>query len=248
MRALSVPELLAVWEQGLTQTPVERALSLFSAACPDAAPNELARLPIGWRDGQLLTLREWTFGPALTSLAACPVCNERVELAFETSDIRAETEAESEKPLLLNVAEHELALRLPNSEDLMAIANEESAASNPATARTLLLARCILQARRGDAGVTIEDLPAEVGVAAARAMAEADPQADVQLALACPNCGHEWQANFDIVAYFWAEINGWAVRLLREVHALAAAYGWREADILALSPLRRQLYLEMLSQ
>jgi hypothetical protein len=30
-----------------------------------------------------------------------------------------------------------------------------------------------------------------------------------------------------------------------EVDALARAYGWREADILALSPARRAAYLEL---
>ena len=34
-------------------------------------------------------------------------------------------------------------------------------------------------------------------------------------------------------------------RILREVHTLAAAYGWSEAEILALSPARRRVYLEL---
>ena len=78
-------------------------------------------------------------------------------------------------------------------------------------------------------------------------MAQADPQADVQLALSCPVCGHKWQTAFDIVSFFWSEINAWAARILREVHILAWGYGWREADILALRPWRREVYLEMVS-
>ena len=39
--------------------------------------------------------------------------------------------------------------------------------------------------------------------------------------------------------------DAWALRTLAEVHRLASAYGWREQDILALSPARRQLYLGM---
>ena len=42
-----------------------------------------------------------------------------------------------------------------------------------------------------------------------------------------------------------AELATQAKRLLREVHFLARAYGWREADILAMSARRRQAYLEM---
>lgn len=76
-------------------------------------------------------------------------------------------------------------------------------------------------------------------------MAEAEPQADVQLALACPACGHRWLATFDVVSYFWSEVNAWAYRVLGEVHTLAFAYCWREEDILAMSPWRRRVYLEM---
>ncbi|HEX2516118.1 MAG TPA: phage baseplate protein, partial [Chloroflexota bacterium] len=36
-----------------------------------------------------------------------------------------------------------------------------------------------------------------------------------------------------------------ARRLLREVHTLARAYGWREAEILALPGRRRQTYLDL---
>ena len=40
---------------------------------------------------------------------------------------------------------------------------------------------------------------------------------------------------------------GLGVRFLRDVHTLASTYGWREADILALSPWRRQYYLALIA-
>ena len=58
-------------------------------------------------------------------------------------------------------------------------------------------------------------------------------------------CGHEWDELFDVVSFVWAELEVQACRLLQEVHVLARAYGWREGDVLALSPRRRRLYLEM---
>ena len=51
--------------------------------------------------------------------------------------------------------------------------------------------------------------------------------------------------NFDVAAFLWASVERWALLTLRDVHQLALAYGWGEGDVLALSPLRRQLYLEM---
>jgi hypothetical protein len=50
---------------------------------------------------------------------------------------------------------------------------------------------------------------------------------------------------FDIEEYFWVEVAARAMRILREIHILARAYGWREADILAMSTRRRQAYLEL---
>ena len=89
-------------------------------------------------------------------------------------------------------------------------------------------------------------LPAAVLQAVAAAMAAADPQGDVELALRCPACGHVWPAAFDIGSFFWAEVDAWARVLLSEIHTLASAYGWREADVLALSPWRRRCYLELI--
>jgi hypothetical protein len=73
-----------------------------------------------------------------------------------------------------------------------------------------------------------------------------DIQADSRIEIHCPACGAQSSAEFDIAAFFWQEITAQARRLLREVHALARAYGWREADILAMSARRRQAYLSLI--
>jgi hypothetical protein len=78
-------------------------------------------------------------------------------------------------------------------------------------------------------------------------MAEADPGAWIELALGCPGCGEEWSAPFDIVSFLWAEVEARARELLEEVHALASAYGWGEGEVLALSPERREAYLELVA-
>ena len=78
-------------------------------------------------------------------------------------------------------------------------------------------------------------------------MASADPMAEIHLVLDCPCCQHKWEAPFDIVAFLWREISAAARRLLREVHTIASAYGWTETEILALSPARRRIYLEIVN-
>jgi hypothetical protein len=146
--------------------------------------------------------------------------------------------------------------RLPTGADLAEIA----AGNEPEAARKDLLQRCVLSAGTdsdgsgleleggdGDAGTPdLEQLPASLLERIVEAMSEADPQADVELLLSCPECGHRWPAAFDIVSYLVAEIEAWARRLLADVATLARGYGWREADILAMTPARRRAYLELL--
>src|SRR5215212_4607648 len=88
MRALSAVDLLDVWERGLAQPPSRRALLLLAAASPTTSLEALADQSIGQRDAALLTLREWTFGSQLVSLATCPACGATVELGFDVADIR----------------------------------------------------------------------------------------------------------------------------------------------------------------
>lgn len=243
MRTLSAPELLDVWERGNVQSSVHRALSLLSAACPEASADSLTKLNICERDARLLTLREWTFGSQLIGIATCPDCRERLELTFDVADIQVTPESIPTEELTIDVAEYDVRFRLPNSIDIEAIADHKDVDS----AREELLGRCLLSAHRDGEEISPDHLPANLVEAIVERMAEADHQADVELALSCPSCRHQWHATFDIVSFFWSEINAWAYRILREVHTLARAYGWREADILAMSLGRRQFYLKMVS-
>jgi hypothetical protein len=245
MRALSAGELLTVWEHGVSQRPSQRALSLLAVACADEAPPaQLARLTIGQRDERLLNLRERTFGPHLAAILACPACSEVLEFTINAADIRMAPASEPAETIDLAHAGYELQFRLPNTLDLATV---DQSADRQTNSRHLLR-RCVTSARRAGAEIPAEDLPPEVVAAVSQRMAEADPQADVQLDLACPQCEHRWHSPLDIVSFFWSEINALALRLLNEVHALASAYGWSEAAILALAPVRRQAYLDLIHQ
>jgi hypothetical protein len=249
MQAVSASEWLRVWEEGLNQSPPERALTMLAAACPEATWEDLARLSIGQRDARLLALRELAFGSTMAGLAACPACGEQLEFDLNAADILTGPSREQE-PGCGEVAGYRVQFRLPDSLDLLAAATQGTSTPSGArdsAARGLLLERCLLSVSENGEEVAVDQLPAEVAEAVGNWIAQADPQADVQLDLNCPACLHRWQAVFDIAAFFWNELDAWAYRILRQVHVLASAYGWREADILALSPWRRQCYLEMVS-
>lgn len=228
------------WEAGQERSLAHRALLLLACASPETSWDELAALPVGQRDIRLMTLREWTFGQDLSSLATCPACRERLELSFTAADIRVASAAADER-LSLQVGGYEVEFRLPNSADLEGL-------EEPQNARRHVLERCVEAARYRGKKRTFGRLPAHVLNAVVRRMGDADPQADLQVTLTCASCSHSWPAVFDIVSFFWDELESWVHRTLRDVHVLASSYHWHEADILALSPWRRQYYLRLVQQ
>ena len=254
MRTLSAAGILEAWERGSSQVPAEQALMLLAAACPERTGDELAALPLGARDALLLTARQRLFGAELTSFARCPVCASALEFTAQVDDLRAGPRVDETPsavsppfhttmlPVGSDVPAAQVTYRLPTGGDLIALQD----ISEPAAFRLALAERCIVEATWGGATVSTSELPDAALAALAAAMSASDPQAEVLLDLTCPACGASWQTVFDIATYFWAELAAEAKRLLREVDALARAYGWREVDILALSPGRRQAYRELL--
>jgi hypothetical protein len=238
MSAFNTTVLLSAWEEASSYPPVYRAVSLLAAAWPERPAGEWARLRLGARDGALLDLQDALFGADLETTAVCPQCGERVEMAFTTAQVRA-PKCEVER-LTVEHDGYLVDCRLPNSEDLLGLPQ-----TTAETARAALLARCLERVQQDGKPIVPEALPPPVIEAIAGAMAEADPQADVLVAIECPICGHRWSTNFDITSYLWRELQEWAHQTLRDVHALASAYGWSEHEVLALSPSRRRLYLEM---
>jgi hypothetical protein len=246
MPGLTASQLLDVWELGLPEGGTGRALTVLAAACPDRSREELARLPLGRRDALLLGVRAATVGPGLDSLADCPACGEQLEFSLDTAALHAEMDDDLPAPdagaaFTLHAGGVRLDYRLPDSGDLLAAADCPDVASG----RALLARRCVLGAHRDGQTVEVEDLPDQALDALAAAMAARDSGAEIELNLTCPPCGHGWRVGLDVAGFFWTEIDALARRLLLEVDALARAYGWREADILAMTAARRLRYLEL---
>lgn len=247
MDRLCGEDFIRIWEVGLEQHPVDRALTILAIALSNRSRQELALLSVGHRDALLFDVREQTFGPHLNSLAECPACAEQMEFSLNTAEIRLAAPLDHPEEIRwLNANEYEVAYHLPNSLDLAAV----TGCQDVAAARDLLTRRCILRINQvqGKAGVAVAALPEAVLAALAAHMAEHDPQTTLELNLTCPTCSHCWPLLFDIASFFWTEICLQAKHLLREVDILARAYGWNETDILSLSSIRRQFYLELVLQ
>ena len=240
MRALSAVDVLNAWEDGSPKPLAERALKLMELVCPETSRDDLGSLSIGQRDGILLGLREGLFGTSLAAVVVCPGCGERLDLSFDVREIRSSAQ-EPKGEVCLDIAGYDLRFRLVNTADAIAASRQ----ADMDEIRELLLQRCLLSANRGAISIESSEIPSDVAELAVQQMAEADPMADIQLAIACPSCEQHWTAALDIVSFLWSEIEAWAWRALSEVHTLASVYGWTEREILSLSPDRRQCYLQM---
>ena len=242
MTALSAKQLLLLWDQGASQLPFQQAAHLLAAACPELSTEALMNLTIGQRDERLLGLRELLFGSSMAGMASCPACKGRSEFTMNTADIRTLYERSAGEQLSCAMGEYTVEFRLPRTKDLQAIANE----TDPGRARVRILEECITGAYKSEEPTITASLPDDILEAVANRMGEADREADVMLALSCPQCGRHWQEAFDIATFLWSEISAWAYHTLRDVHTLASRYGWSEADILEMSASRRQHYLTLI--
>ena len=227
MSRYTARELLEIWERARGEPHLARALALVADTHP---AGEARLLPIGERDRRLLTILTDNFGAGIEALADCPSCGAMIEITFDAVRL-AETIVE-DRNLAIVLQGRDHGLRLPSSSDIAA------AAETLSPARTLAL-RCL------DDDSVVETLSDDDVERIGRALAAAEPLLDPRIAMICPDCGTEQEHGFDIAAFLWDKIEARARGLLTHVHLLARAYGWSEADILALPEARRAAYLDM---
>ena len=234
IQGLSASELMTVWERGNALGPLDRGVLLlaYSLGLPE---REAARIDIARRDQHLLRLRSATLGTQLETLLECGECGEALELTLDARQFLG-TSGQLDNRTTEGQIEG-LQMRLPDSDDLRAAA----AARTVDEARRTFFLRCV----RNGSGEALETEPTEAMLAAYSTwLAETAPEIEIDLEIDCPACGTHRTVAFDVVSFFWREIESTCSRLAREVDALARTYGWSEHDILSMSSTRRHLYLE----
>jgi hypothetical protein len=211
---------------------------LLACTC-DESDEELWGLSIGQRDLRLFELRRRLFGPELGLVARCPSCHDALESTVGVDELCGGGTIPRAAAGTLTVDGQRLTFRVPTCLDVA------RAALAPSPRETLLDA-CVTRVE-GPTGsdVPVSALTDQARQALAHHLAELDPHADIEIDMSCPGCAHGWAESFDIASYLFREVQAWAHRALHDVHALARAYGWSEAETLRLSPLRRRIYLEL---
>jgi len=231
--------LLRAWESGAAVAPLDRAPSLLHSLGAVPASVRTDELTVGQCDARLFELRRAMFGETLEVVTTCPACQTEVELTVALGELQPPVREGPVAPLTVQANGYTLLCRIPCNEDLRALARR----GGEVTLRDLI-ERCVLEASSPEGpAVALRELPEATVEAIVEALADTDPGAHTALQVRCP-CGGEWVAELDIRDVVWSDLTEWVGRTLTEVHHLAQAYGWSEAEILAMSGWRRRWYLE----
>ena len=222
--ALTSEAIVRAWEAGARRSPLDRAMAVLWAA----EDGDAADLPLAERDRRLLAVREATFGSHLTSVARCPDCGELVEVTLAAGELAR---------LLVSPGVDEVEV------------GGRAVSVRPLTSRDLAAAAGALEAEvpgilRARLTGAVELPPEEAGRIDAL-IEEREAAGELTCGLACVECGTEWSEHLDVAAHVWAEVDAAGRRLLREVAEVAAAFGWSEAAIMAMSETRRAAYLDI---
>ncbi len=182
-----------------------------------------------------------SFGDRIACRDRCPDCDTPLGVELSARTLIAAQGAAPDVSGVLGHGDWIVRYRLPSPADLMALTGSEGAAS----ARSRLLRATVEAVTEKAADRDVADLPGAVTEALVARIEAEDPLAAAEMALDCPECGAHWESGFDACAVFLSRLEAWARRTLWEVHQLAMRYGWREADLLAMTPVRREAYLMM---
>jgi hypothetical protein len=231
MVGLDAADLLAAWERGCGEPPLERALTLLAVGTGHAV-DDAGTFDVGSRDVMLASLLVRIAGQEVWASVDCSGCRSPLDVRVDIGIVAELPTYPPGKFFEIEAAGSVVSFRLPTTLDLAALGGH----GRPA-ARRLLLDRCVRWTR--------ETLPEDVADGVEAAMESVAPAGAVEMAIRCGECGALTTAALDLPALLWAEVEAQATRLLHDVDALARRYGWNETDVLALSPRRRAAYLEL---
>lgn len=192
--------------------------------------------PVGRRTAALLRLLTLTEGRAEIRLSASctqPACGKPFEFELPLQALPTGTAGDAPVAVRLD-AQRSATLRRPTGDDLRRW-RDAAPASRDDAVRAMLETLLI----GGDANVADEQCIAD-------AVAAMDPLVAFAVSCRCPACGADTDVGVDLEALALRRLSARQRALLHEVHRFACAYGWTEAETLAVPSARRARYLELI--
>lgn len=186
----------------------------------------------------LLAITTATRGSELVLSVHCSnrQCRERIELPLDLTRFQQNM---AEEVFVCNIGDRAFTMRLPNGRDQDHWLQQQDE-SFAAIAKKLVLR--IDAEKPGDDWTFPEAWLAHAG----EALEQHDELMTLKLNAKCPVCALDLAFAIDLEAELLTCLSQAQKKLLLDVHQLALAYHWTEKEILALSPKRRNFYLNQL--
>jgi hypothetical protein len=211
------------------QAPADAAIGLLRrlARAPDGSPLAIDALTVSQCDRLLAALYRTLFDDRAECRMRCKGCGEGYEFALELSALMAAQDGERAA-----AADADGCWELPDGRRVRAptLADIAAAGGPEALAARLVVAG---EADRGLDAVT--DF-----------LERAAPILSLDLDAACPHCARTETVRFDLAHYLAARLAGERPFLIRETHLIASRYGWRHAEIMALSRADRRAFASLI--
>ncbi|MGE0397135.1 MAG: hypothetical protein AB7T06_10480 [Kofleriaceae bacterium] len=201
------------------------------ARCLEREAEELWDLPISKRSLLLVAVSEQTAPPIEVHLSCA--CGEASELTLTSAEL-AEFAAERAKDPRVG----ELRLRVPTGRDQLRWT--ALAAENDETLKERVLLDLVV-----DAPAAID--PAMLPLID-KALGEIDPLVELRVDSTCSACGAPVSIGVDLEAIAISRMRKIQRDFVEDVHHLARAYHWSEADIARMPVWRRSEYLALLGK
>ncbi|MCP3902791.1 MAG: hypothetical protein GY715_04065 [Planctomycetes bacterium] len=232
---LELAELSAVDRPLPTQVTAILQVALESLAGEPPSAERVRELCVGDRQWLMRRLGVHLGLAASWLTARCPDCDEPFDVFVDPDALPARSPSAGFPFAEIETSLGARRFRVPNGGDQEAL--EDLGAASEDEAYVALARRCAVEPLDGH-GLSAEDLEA-----IDEALEAASPEVAQEIGATCPSCGSTSSVSVDPYAF----LSTTTAAVLSAVHTLASAYGWSEAEILALPRVRRDLYMEMVS-
>jgi hypothetical protein len=212
----------------------EPAAARIARFLADIVGEPAARDSLGARHQRLLRLHQELVGRSIDARVVCPDCHTDNEFPLPLEHILELPTPAAEATVEITAGDRRVIFRMPVIADIAGIDGEADGLSQ-------LVQRTSVDGR-ADA-LTATDIDRLV-----EAWEAGDPAGSVRIDLVCAECAHDLVADADINEFVARDFDLLVQSLMRDVHTIAGAYGWSEADILDVPVERRRWYVDLIGR
>jgi hypothetical protein len=167
-----------------------------------------------------------------------PACRQAIEIDVSVAEVIERAGGVAEGPIHASAGGASLRLRRPTGADQAGWL--EQAFGDEEEACTAILRSLIVEAPAA--------LPPGWQSAAEAKLDAADPLVRFNISVVCPDCETESDLDVPLTAVALERLKRAQTALIESVHVLAAHYGWSEAQVVSLSPWRREGYVSLVER